>query len=124
MKYLVLSKDDPEKLRIPPTPEQMSAIGAFMEDAYKAGVVFLTGGIRPAEAATTVVHTGGQRTVTDGPYAEAKELVAGFAIIEAPSLDEALVWVSRFAEAANVETSELRELFVYGGTAAPADGQA
>ena len=124
MKFLVLSKDDPETLRTPPTPEQMGAIGAFMEEANKAGVVFLTGGIRPAEAATTIVHSGGKRTVTDGPYAEAKELVAGFAIIDVPSLDEAVVWISKFAEAAHIETSELRELFVYGGTAAPADGQA
>jgi hypothetical protein len=118
MKFLVLSKDDPEKLRIAPTPEQMAAIGAFMEEAGKAGVVYLTGGIRPAEAATTVSHVGGKRTVTDGPYAEAKELVAGFAIIDAPTLDEAVEWVSKFALAAGIESEELRELFVYGGTAA------
>ena len=113
MKFLVLSKDDPEKLRIPPTPEQFAAIGAFMEEANKAGAVFLTGGIRPAEAATTVVLTGGKRTVTDGPYAEAKELVAGFAILDVPSLEECVAWVVRFEEAAAIETAEIRELFVY-----------
>ena len=118
MKFLVLSKDDPEKLRIPPTPEQMTAIGAFMQEASQAGAIFLTGGVRPSEAATTISYADGKRTVTDGPYAEAKELVAGFAIIESPSLEEAIGWVSRFAEVAGIGESEIREVFVYGGSAA------
>jgi hypothetical protein len=115
MKFLVLSQDDPEKLRIPPTPEQFAAIGAFMEEANEAGVVYLTGGIRPAQAATTISYVDGKRSVTDGPYAEAKELVAGFAILEVPTTDEAVEWVSRFAIAAGIDHAEIRELFVYGG---------
>ena len=123
MKFLVLSKDDPEKLRIPPTAEQMAAIGAFMEEANAAGTVFLTGGVRPAEAATTV-STGGKRTVTDGPYAEAKELVAGFAILECASLAECVSWVERFQDAAGIDETEIRELFVYSEMPASADVQA
>lgn len=124
MKFLVLSKDPAETLRTPPTPEQMAAIGAFMVEASQAGAIFLTGGIRPAEAAVTVSYAGGKRTVTDGPYAEAKELVAGFAIIEAASIDEAVSWVSRFAEAAGIGESEIRELFVYGQDPVPGPAQA
>ena len=124
MKFLVLSKDDPEKLRIPPTAEQMAAIGAFMEEANAAGTVFLTGGVRPAEAATTVSKAGGKRTVTDGPYAEAKELVAGFAILECASLAECVSWVERFQDAAGIDATEIRELFVYSEMPASADVQA
>ena len=124
MKFLVLSKDDAETLRTPPTPERMAAIGAFMEEAAKAGAIYLTGGIRPAEAATTVSYVGGKRTVTDGPYAEAKELVAGFAIIDVPTIEEAVSWVSRFAEAAGIGESEIRELFIYGQDPVPGPAQA
>ena len=112
MKYLALSLDDPEKLRIPPTPEQMGAIGAFMVEAAQSGHIFLTGGVRPREAATRITLDGGKPTVTDGPYAEAKELVAGFAILEVASKDEAIHWVTRFAEVAGVADMEIRELFL------------
>ncbi len=95
MKFLVLSTDDPEKLRIPPTPAQMAAIGAFTVEA--AGHIFLTGGVRPSEAAVRINYTDGKRAVTDGPYAEAKELVAGFAIIDVASRDEAAAEFRRAA---------------------------
>ena len=124
MKFLVLSKDDAETLRTPPTPERMAAIGAFMAEASAAGVIFLTGAVRPAEAAVTISYAGGKRTVTDGPYAEAKELVAGFAIIDVPSVEEAVSWVSRFAEAAGIGESEIRELFIYGQDPVPGPAQA
>jgi hypothetical protein len=112
MKYLCLSLDDPEKLRVQPTPEQWAKIGAFMTEANESGAIFLTGGVRPREAATRITYEGGKPTVTDGPYAEAKELVAGFAIIDVPTKEEAIDWVTRFAEAANVSDMEIRELFL------------
>ena len=112
MKFLCLSKDDPETLRVPPTPEQFARIGEFMAEANASGHIFLTGGVRPSEAAIRVTYEDGQRSVTDGPYAEAKELVAGFAIIDVESRDEAIYWVSRFAEVAGVKDMEIRELFL------------
>ena len=112
MKFLCLSTDDPEKLRIPPTPEQFAAIGAFMAEAAQSGKVYLTGGVRPSEAAIRIEYEGGKPHVTDGPYAEAKELVAGFAILDVQSREEAIDWVTRFAEAAGVARMELRELFL------------
>ena len=112
MKYLCLSTDDPEKLRIPPTPEQMEKIGAFMVEAARSGKIYLTGGVRPSESGIRIVYEGGRPTITDGPYAEAKELVAGFAIIDVDSREEAIHWVTRFAEAAGVESMEIRELFL------------
>jgi hypothetical protein len=111
-KFLCLSTDDPEKLRIPPTPEQMAAIGEFMVEASQSGHIFLTGGVRPSEAAIRVTYDGGKPTITDGPYAEAKELVAGFAIIDVDSREDAIYWVTRFAEVAGVASMEIRELFL------------
>jgi hypothetical protein len=112
MKFLCLSTDDPEKLRVPPTPEQLAAIGAFMVEAAQSGNIFLTGGVRPSEASIRIAYEDGKPSVTDGPYAEAKELVAGFAIIDVESRDEAIHWVTRFAEAAGVARMEIRELFL------------
>jgi len=118
MKFLCLSTDDPEKLRVPPTPEQFAAIGAFMVEAAQSGKVYLTGGVRPSEAAIRIEYEGGKPHVTDGPYAEAKELVAGFAIIDVESSEEAVHWVTRFAEAAGVQRMEIRELFLEGDMSA------
>src|SRR6478735_8833118 len=118
MKYLALSTDDPEKLRIPPTPEQMEKIGAFMIEAAQSGKVYLTGGVRPSEASIRIQVEDGRPSVTDGPYAEAKELVAGFAILDVDSREEAIAWVTRFAEAADVASMELRELFLQEDMAA------
>ena len=73
----------------------MAAIGRFMAEA--AGRIFLTGGVRPSEAGVRITYQGGKRTVTHGPYAEAKELVAGFAIIDVASKEEAIDLVSHFA---------------------------
>jgi hypothetical protein len=112
MKYLCLSTDDPEKLRIPPTPEQMERVGAFMVEAAQSGKVYLTGGVRPSESSIRIVYEDGRPSITDGPYAEAKELVAGFAIIDVDTREEAIQWVTRFAEAAGVESMEIRELFL------------
>jgi hypothetical protein len=110
MKFLCLSNDDAETLRTPPTPEMMGAIGAFMVETGEH--IYLTGALQPTEGATRITYEGGKRTVTDGPYAEAKELVAGFAIIDVPSREEAVAYVSRFAEITGIQNMEIRELFL------------
>ena len=62
MKYLCLSTDDPEKLRIPPTPEQFATIGAFMVEAAQSGKIYLTGGVRPSESAIRIDYEDGKPT--------------------------------------------------------------
>ena len=119
MKYLMLSNDDPETLRVPPTPETMAAIGAFMVEAEQSGAIFLTGGIQPAECGVRVTFDGGTRTVTDGPYAEAKELVAGFAIVDVASKEEAIEWAGRFCAASGTKHVEIRQVFLPQDFAAP-----
>ena len=118
MKYLMLSNDDAETLRVPPTPETMAAIGAFMVEAEQSGAIFLTGGIQPTECGVKVTFEGGKRTVTDGPYAEAKELVAGFAIVDVASKEEAIEWAGRFCQASGTKDVEIRQVFLredFGG---------
>jgi hypothetical protein len=99
MKFLMQSTDDPETLRKPPTPETMAAIGAFMVEAEQSGAIFLTGGIQPPECGVRVTFEGGTRTVTDGPYAEAKEFLAGYWIVDCDSTERAYEIAARASAA-------------------------
>jgi hypothetical protein len=75
--------------------QMMAAYGAYSEAMVKAGVMVGGNRLRPASAATTVRSPGGKRQVLDGPYAETKEQLGGYYIIEAPDLDAALSWAER-----------------------------
>ena len=80
----------------PPNPELYEKMGAFVEEAVKAGVVVATGGIAPTSEGAIVSLKGGQFTVVDGPFTEAKELVGGWALMECRDLEEAVEWSKRF----------------------------
>ena len=93
------------------SPEQaMAEMGKFIEDTTRSGQLVLTGGWSPQTPATTVRNTGGKITVTDGPYAEAKEMIGGFALLECRSLEEAIELARRFVQIAGEGTSEVRAL--------------
>ena len=87
----------------PPSPEQaevmMARVGAVQEEMKAAGVWLFFGALTDASSATVVRGTGGQLSMTDGPYAEAKEQIGGFTVIEAADLDEALEWARKGSEA-------------------------
>jgi hypothetical protein len=85
-------------------------MGQLIGDMSKAGVLVMTGGWDPTAPCTTLKMSGGQLTVTDGPFTETKELVAGFAILDVKSKEEALVWCERFLKLAGEGTSEMRQL--------------
>jgi hypothetical protein len=98
-RYMALIKADPDtesgKL---PDEKMLAAMGAFLEEGMKAGV-FLSGeGLKPSSKSARVRYTGSQRTVIDGPFAETKELVAGYAILQFASRAEAVEWTKRFAQ--------------------------
>jgi len=80
-------------------PEELqrifAAVEAFNDEVRAAGKWVFAGGLAPIESATTVDNTKGQALVTDGPFAESKEFLGGFWIIEAADLDEALDWAQR-----------------------------
>jgi hypothetical protein len=79
----------------PPTPEAFAAMQKYNEDLVKAGVLLAAEGLTPSAQAVRVTVNGDQRIVTDGPFAEAKEVVAGFSIIQVKSKEEAIEWVRR-----------------------------
>jgi len=80
----------------PPSPELYEKMGAFVEEAVKAGVVVATGGIAPTSEGARICLKEGEYTVIDGPFTEAKELVGGWALMECRDLSEAIEWSKRF----------------------------
>ena len=80
----------------PPKPELYEKMGAFVEEAVKAGVVVATGGIAPTSEGARISLKEGEYTVIDGPFTEVKELVGGWALMECRDLSEAIEWSKRF----------------------------
>jgi hypothetical protein len=78
-----------------PTTELLTAMGQYNEALVKAGVLLAGEGLKPSRFGKRVRFSGKSRTVTDGPFAETKELVAGFWLWEVRSIDEAVEWVKR-----------------------------
>jgi hypothetical protein len=81
-----------------PSPELIAGMGPLMEDMKQAGVCLSAGGLQPSTNAKRLHYAGGKRTVTDGPFAESKELIAGYTIMEVKSFDEAMHWSDRFVK--------------------------
>jgi hypothetical protein len=79
----------------PPKPEAFAAMQKYNEEAVKAGVLLAAEGLTARSKGARVRFNGDERTVIDGPFTETKELVAGFSIIQAKSLEEAIEWVKR-----------------------------
>lgn len=95
---------------VPPSAENLAAMGRVIEEMAKAGVLLGAEGLQPSSRGVRVKVAGGKRTVTDGPFTESKELVAGYALIQVKSLAEAIEWSVRFAEVQPDFESELRPL--------------
>lgn len=97
MRFMTLVKADKAyEAGAPPSNELMAAIGKLSEEMMKAGVLLETGGLLPSSKGARVRVAGGKLTVTDGPFAEAKELVGGYAILQAKSKEEAIELAKRF----------------------------
>ena len=79
----------------PPKPEAFAAMQEYNEEAAKAGVLLAAEGLTAPSKGARVKFNGDKRTVIDGPFAESKELVAGFSIIKVESMEEAIEWVKR-----------------------------
>jgi demethylmenaquinone methyltransferase/2-methoxy-6-polyprenyl-1,4-benzoquinol methylase len=84
----------------PPTAEEMASMQALIEDGMKGGWLIATEGCLPSARGARVGRSGGKTTVTDGPFTESKELIAGFAILEAASKQEAIELAHRFLDVA------------------------
>jgi len=94
MQYFMLWTPTEASAVRPPSPELMADLGAYFHEVGDAAV--MTGGLLPISEGARMVSRDGDVLVTDGPFAEAKEVVAGFAIVEAASSEEAFGWAKRF----------------------------
>src|ERR1700761_3367505 len=97
MRFMVIVKSTPEteKAGALPDPELMAEMGKYNEELIKAGIVLALDGLHPSSKGARVKFSGKSRTVVDGPFTEAKELIAGFSILQVKSLEEAIEWVKR-----------------------------
>jgi hypothetical protein len=94
MRFMLMLKGDPPADNQPST-ELIEGMVAFQQSLQEAGVLLLAEGLHPSATGAKVVCLDGRRTVQDGPFAEAKELIAGFYLIDVRSRDEAVAWASR-----------------------------
>jgi hypothetical protein len=92
---IVKATPESEKEGALPDPDLMAQMGKFNEELIKAGVVLAMDGLQPSSKGARVKFSGKSRTVIDGPFTEAKELIAGFSILQVKSLEEAIEWVKR-----------------------------
>ena len=99
MRVMVFAKaSEDSKMDGPPTPEMLEAFAAmdrFTEELVKAGVFIAAAGLKNSAQAKRIVFDGPGRTVIDGPFAESRELIAGFSIWEVKDMDEAMAWAKR-----------------------------
>ena len=94
MRFMLLLKGDPEPGQVP-GQELVEAMIGYNEELAKAGVLLAAEGLHDSSQGARVVVSSGRRTVIDGPFTEAKELVAGFLLIDVRSMDEAIEWAKR-----------------------------
>jgi hypothetical protein len=95
-----------------PSQELLKAMGDFNEQLVKAGIMLAGEGLQPSSMGKRVRFSGTKRTVTDGPFAETKELVAGFWLWQVKSMDEAVEWVKRCPNPMKEDSDiEIRPLF-------------
>jgi hypothetical protein len=96
MRFMMIVKanQDSEAGKMP-SEELIAAMGKYNEELQKAGALLDLAGLHPSSKGARIKFQGWKRTVTDGPFAETKELIAGYWIIQAKSLDEAIEWAKR-----------------------------
>jgi hypothetical protein len=93
---------------VPPTQDEMAKMGAFIGELAQSGVLLATDGLQPSSKGARVRLSRGKLTVTDGPFTETKELIAGFAIVQVKSKAEAIELAERFLKLAGDGESEIR----------------
>jgi hypothetical protein len=114
MRVLILAKEvERTEAAAPPTPEAMAEYQKFNEELVKAGVVLGAGRLSPSSQGKRLRFDGKRRTVIDGPWAETKELVAGYWLWQVRSMDEALEWLKRAPYDGG--TFEIREISQHEG---------
>jgi hypothetical protein len=97
-----------------PSRQQMEEMGKFNDELVAAGIMLVGEGLRPSSTGVRVRFSGKDRIVTEGPFAETKELVAGYSIWEVKSMEEAITWVKRCPNPMPADSEvEIRPIFVW-----------
>ena len=106
-----------------PSEELLTAMGNFNEELVKAGIMLSGDGLRPSSAGVLIRFSGAERTVIDGPFAETKELVAGYWVWKVKSMEEAIEWAKRcpnpMPEESDLEIRPFFEMEDFGDTMTP-----
>src|SRR5688572_23440153 len=113
MRFMVLVKASKEsEAGVMPSTELLAAMGKYNEELVKAGIMLAGDGLHPSSKGARVHFSGSKRAVIDGPFAETKELIAGFWIWQVRSLDEAIEWVKRCPNPMDGPSDiEIRQIF-------------
>jgi hypothetical protein len=113
MRVMVIVKANKDsEAGVPPKQQLWEEMGKFNEQLIKAGVLLVAEGLHASSKGKRVRFSGARLTVTDGPFAEAKELIAGFQLWQVRSMEEALEWVKRFPNSPEGEFAiEVRQVF-------------
>ena len=124
MRFLIIRKADTStEAGVAPTEELIAAMGRYNEEMVKAGVMLSGDGLQPTSKGARVKFSGGKPRVIDGPFTEAKELVAGISILQVDSKEEAIEWVKRWPQIdgggeVEIEIRQLYELEDFGSSEA------
>src|SRR5947207_6284670 len=113
MRFMILVKADKNsEAGVMPSEKLLTDMGKFNEELVKTGVMLAGDGLHPSSKGARVRFSGDKRTVTDGPFTETKELIAGFWIWQVKSKEEAIEWVKRCPNPTGAEGEiEIRQLF-------------
>lgn len=110
MRFLCVYRPGTPETETPPSRAQAAAMGKLIADMAKAGVLLATEGCMPSSKGARVRIDAGKLTVTDGPFPETKELIAGFCLLQVKSKAEAVEWGKRFLQVVGEGESEIREI--------------
>jgi hypothetical protein len=121
MRFMMLVKaNDKSEAGTMPSEQELAGMGQYNEELVKAGVLLAGEGLHPTSRGTRVKFSGGKPAVTDGPFAEAKELIAGFWMIQVKSREEAIEWARRVPfEDGEIEIRQLFEADDFGSEFTP-----
>ena len=113
MRFMILVKATKDsEAGVMPSEQLLTEMGNFNEELVKAGVMLAGEGLHPTSKGVRVRFSGGQRTVIDGPFAETKELIAGYWLWQCKSKEEAIEWVKRCPNPTGEEAEvEIRQVF-------------
>jgi len=113
MRFMILVKANKDtEAGVLPSEQLLTEMGKYNEELVKAGVLLAGEGLQPSSKGARVKLSGAKRTVIDGPFAEVKELIAGFWLIDVKSKEEAIEWVKRIPNPTGEESEiEIRQVF-------------